>query len=133
MPRYGRTHGGKWRHQGFSRRSVRMLEPTLLLFLHHGKAHGYTLLEPLGEYGLDQLNPSVVYRALRDMEEEGWVTSDWDQEETQGPPRRVYQITSLGHEVLAWWTKDLKETRSIIDRLLSVYERHMEEGEGEHH
>jgi DNA-binding PadR family transcriptional regulator len=110
-----------------------MLEPTLLLFLHHGEAHGYTLRERLGEYGLEQLNPSVVYRALRDMEEEGWVTSDWDPRETQGPPRRVYQITKLGHDVLGWWTKDLNETRNIIDRLLSVYQRHMEEGEGEYH
>ena len=110
-----------------------MLEPTLLLFLHHGTAHGYTLLERLGVYGLDQLNPSVVYRALREMEEEGWVTSDWDQEETQGPPRRVYKITSVGHEVLAWWAKDLKETRGAIDRLIASYDRHMEEGEGAHH
>ena len=110
-----------------------MLEPALLLLLHHGPAHGYTFLDQLGEFGLADLNPSVVYRALRDMEERGWVTSTWDEEETQGPPRRVYQITELGDQVLAQWAQDLEESKRRIDHLLNVYKLHMEEGEGEHH
>ena len=88
------------RGKGRGRRAVRMLEPVLLLLLHHGPAHGYTFLEQLGEFGLEGLNPSVVYRTLRDMEERGWVTSTWDDEQTQGPPRRVYSITTQGDEVL---------------------------------
>jgi len=110
-----------------------MLEPALLLFLHYGPAHGYTLLEQLGEFGLGGLNSSAVYRMLRDMEEKGWVTSTWDEEQAQGPPRRVYRLTALGDEVLALWTHDLMESRQNIDCLLGAYRRHMEEGEGEHH
>jgi len=115
------------------RRAVRMLEPALLLLLHHCPAHGYTLLEQLGEFGLDGLNPSVIYRVLRDMEARGWVTSSWDEEQTQGPPRRVYCLTVLGDEVLAQWARDLEEGKRKIDHLLGAYHRHMEEGEGEHH
>ena len=121
------------RGRGRGRRAVRMLEPALLLLLHHSPAHGYTFLDQLGEFGLADLNPSVVYRALRDMEERGWVTSTWDEEETQGPPRRVYQITELGDQVLAQWAQDLEESKRRIDHLLNVYRLHMEEGEGEHH
>ena len=110
-----------------------MLEPALLLLLHHNPAHGYTLLEQLDEFGLGDRNPSVVYRALRDMEARGWVTSTWDEEQTQGPPRRVYRITALGDEVLDQWAQDLKESRRRIDYLLGVYSRHMEEADGEHH
>jgi DNA-binding PadR family transcriptional regulator len=121
------------RGRGRGRRAVRMLEPALLLFLHHGPAHGYTFLDQLGEFGLGDVNPSVVYRALRDMEARGWVTSTWDDEQTHGPPRRVYQITALGDEVLSLWAQDLQESRRRIDHLLSVYRRHMEEGEGNHH
>ena len=121
------------RGRGRGRRAVRMLEPVLLLLLHHGPAHGYTFLEQLGEFGLEGLNPSVVYRALRDMEERGWVTSTWDDEQTQGPPRRVYSITTQGDEVLALWAQDLEESKRRIDHLLKAYQRHMEEGEGEHH
>jgi hypothetical protein len=68
---------GRGRGRGRYRRVARMLEPALLLLLHHGPAHGYTLMERLGEFGLEGLNPSVVYRVLRDMESRGWVSSTW--------------------------------------------------------
>jgi PadR family transcriptional regulator PadR len=127
----GRGHGWRWR--GASRRAVRFVEPTLLLLLHYGPAHGYTLIEQLSEYGLADIDPSAVYRALRDMEERGWVLSSWEEEGTQGPPRRVYRLAALGDQVLGWWAQDLQETRGMIDHLLGAYSRHMEEGEGEHH
>jgi PadR family transcriptional regulator PadR len=124
---------GRGRGRGRYRRVARMLEPALLLLLHHGPAHGYTLMERLGEFGLEGLNPSVVYRVLRDMESQGWVSSTWDEETTQGPPRRVYSLTALGDEVLGWSAQDLRAARAMIDHLLGVYSQHMEEGEGEYH
>ena len=127
MRRRGRGGGGR------GRRAVRMLEPALLLLLHYGPAHGYTLLEQLGEFGLGDLNSSAVYRTLRDMEEKGWVTSTWDEEQAQGPPRRVYHLTALGDEVLVLWTQDLVESSKKINYLLGAYRRHIEEGEDEHH
>jgi PadR family transcriptional regulator, regulatory protein PadR len=129
----GRGSGHRWRQRGWSRRAVRFLEPTLLLFLHHDPAHGYTLIDALGEFGLGDVDPSAVYRALRDMEERGWVTSFWEEEQTQGPPRRIYHLTQLGDEVLRWWTRDLKDTAHIIDHFLNSYTLHMEEGEGDYH
>ena len=83
------------------RRGGWLQEPALLLLLHRRPAHGYTLIERLNELGLEGLNPRVIYRALRDMEENGWVTSDWDDVQTQGPPRRVYSLTELGNEALS--------------------------------
>ncbi len=129
----GRGHGHRWQHRGYSRRAVRFLEPTLLLLLHHGPAHGYTLLSELDGFGLEEIDPSAVYRALREMEERGWVLSYWEEEHTQGPPRRIYRLTALGNEVLAWSTSDLRQTAQIIDRLLDSYGRHMKEGEGDYH
>jgi len=125
--------GRRWRWRGCSRRMVRFLDPALLLLLHRGRAHGYTLLEQLAEFGLENLNPSVIYRALRDMEDRGWVTSTWDEEQTQGPPRRVYSITAAGDDALAQWVQDLEETRDLINYFMTAYEQHMAEGEGEHH
>lgn len=129
----GQGHGHRWRQRGYSRRAVRFLEPALLLLLHHRPAHGYTLLAELDSFGLGGSDPSVLYRALRVMEEKGWVSSYWDEEDTQGPPRRVYRLTREGNEVLSWWTEDLRETAQIIDRFLDTYKRHMEEGEGDYH
>lgn len=128
----GRGGRQRWR-RGHSRRAVRFLEPTLLLVLHHRSAHGYTLIDQLRELGLADMDPSAIYRALRGMEEEGWVTSSWDEEQTQGPPRRVYRLTALGDEVLRWWMQDLQETHGMIDHILGTYNRHMEEGEGDYH
>ena len=110
-----------------------MLHPTLLLLLHQGAAHGYTLMEQLAEYGIEGMNPSAVYRALRDMEDRGWVASTWDEEDTQGPPRRVYRLTATGNAALNASMHDLREARQMIGQLVGVYEQHMEEGEGEHH
>jgi PadR family transcriptional regulator PadR len=125
----GRGRGRRRR----GRRAAGMLQSALLLLLHREPAHGYTLLEQLGEFGLEGIDPSVIYRALRDMEAQGWVASTWDDEETQGPPRRVYRITSRGDEVLATWIRELEETERMLSRLLGAYRVHMEEGEGEYH
>jgi DNA-binding PadR family transcriptional regulator len=112
---------------------ARLLEPTLLLLLHHAPNHGYTLINELADYGLDEVDASAVYRALRTMEEREWVVSDWDEAQTQVPPRRVSHPTELGGEVLRWWTRDLNETRRLINHVLGTYQEHMETGKGNHH
>jgi DNA-binding PadR family transcriptional regulator len=70
---------------------------------------------------------------LRDMEENGWVTSTWETEDTQGPPRRVYRLTALGDENLQRCMLYLRQTREQIDDLMDAYSQHMKEGKGEHH
>jgi DNA-binding PadR family transcriptional regulator len=96
----------------------------LLVLLHRGQAHGYSLLSELDEFGFDpeQLDPSLVYRALREMEADQLVTSDWD-EESLGPQRRVYRITPDGETHLAGWIEDLERARQEIDHLLETYQK----------
>ncbi len=125
--------GRSRRRRRRGRRAAWMLEPALLMLLHYSPAHGYTLLEQLKEFNLGDLNTSVVYRALRDMEAKRWVLSTWDTKHTQGPPRRIYRLTALGDETLSRYIQDLQETGGVIDYFLGAYNRHMEEGEGEHH
>lgn len=126
--------GGRGRgRRGRAWRAVRMLEPVLLLLLHHGPAHGYTLQQQMARFKVEDLNSSMLYRALRDMEAREWIASSWDTEKAQGPPRRVYHLTALGDEVLGRYTRELIETREAIDHFLEAFDHHMEEGEGEHH
>jgi DNA-binding PadR family transcriptional regulator len=105
----------------------------LLLVLHTQPAHGYTLIGELRRFNLADVNPSAIYRVLRDMEAKGWVTSTWDATQTQGPPRRVYQLTASGDEVLTWWMRDLQETYGLIGDLMDAYNQHMEAGQGDYH
>jgi len=117
---------GKGRGGGRRRRVMSFIQPCLLFLLHRGEAHGYSLLNGLDEFGFDleRLDPSLIYRALRDMEDKEWVVSRWG-EESQGPQRRVYQILPDGEERLMDWINDLRQTRDEIDRLLLAYEKHV--------
>ena len=127
MPQRQRCRWGRSRRIGW------FLEPALLLLLHRGSSHGYTLTEKLEQLGLESLHPRVVYRALREMEENEWVTSTWDAEQTQGPPRRIYHLATLGNDMLRLCIQDLQQTREQIDELVDAYGKHMDEGTGEHH
>ena len=93
--------------------------------LHRGETHGYNLLNGLDEFGFNpgQKDPSLIYRALREMEEIGLVTSEWDSDSSLGPQRRVYQITQDGEDFLAGWVADLRRTRQEIDTLIAAYEQ----------
>lgn len=115
----GRGRGRRWMGD-YSLMDVRLVEPALLAFLQEEDLHGYALLEKLDTLGLGSINPSVIYRILRDYEEIGLVLSKWDSEGTQGPPRRVYAITKEGQEALKRAEISLKET---IDRIKIVLER----------
>ena len=106
----------------------RFLQPCLLLLLSSGESHGYALLPELERFGfnLERLDPSVVYRMLREMESTGRVRSHWS-EDSQGPRRRVYEITDSGEDHLASWVQDLRATRNEIDRLLEMFELQSEQ------
>ena len=123
-----KKHG---RGPGRRQRVMRFLQPCLLLRLTRGEAHGYSLLDELNEFGFnpDRVDPSLIYRALREMEEGGWVASHWD-DDSQGPKRRVYMILPEGETFLAEWINDLRRTRDEIDCLLAAYEKELEVDSG---
>ncbi len=124
MPR-GRGGPGRGFRGGASpRRISRFLEPCLLLLLRGDASHGYNLLEALGQFGFTpgSVDASVVYRILREMEESGWVSSQWDTAGS-GPPRRVYSVTADGEAYLAAWMDDLRSTRDEIDQFIEAYAR----------
>jgi PadR family transcriptional regulator, regulatory protein PadR len=115
----GYGHGGGRGRQG---RAAHLLEPAVLICLMRGPAHGYALAEQLEAFNLEQVPLRRVYRMVQGMEEFGWISSDWETEETQGPPRRVYTLTLEGREVLADWMGSLRKSRDTIDGLLAAYQ-----------
>jgi poly-beta-hydroxybutyrate-responsive repressor len=93
------------------------------LILRKGKSHGYDLKRELEPFGMDEINPSLVYRALRDMEDDGFVRSEWDTETTAGPARRVYEMTDAGLAYLTQWAEDLRETDKVLHHFLESVEQ----------
>jgi DNA-binding PadR family transcriptional regulator len=95
-----------------------ILKPGLLILLAENDSHGYDLLDRLKEMGYDPecLEPSMVYRDLRDMEDEGLIRSFWDEEDSKGPRRRVYQLQDAGRERLEDWLNNLNTlSKQIVD------------------
>ena len=121
MPR-GQGYGRGRRGRGRGRRIINYLQPCLLLMLHREPAHGYNLANGLQEFGIDPdtVDSSLIYRALREMEAEEFIISNWD-EESLGPKRRVYEITEDGKQYLAEWMNDLNRLKIEIDTLTREY------------
>ena len=97
------------------------IRPCLLLLLSEESSHGYDLLERLGGLGLKAIDPGGLYRALRAMEQEGLVVSQWERSEL-GPARRTYRTTDEGREWLHAWVGTLRETARVIRGFANRYE-----------
>ena len=94
--------------------------PCLLLLLAESPAHGYELIDRLRPFGFDIGDPASVYKTLRGMEQDGLVTSQWEQS-TRGPARRVYSLSSDGRDLLDAWALTLEQNRQILTSYLERY------------
>ena len=103
-----RLDDGTWEVRA---RVERFGEPALLLLLARGPTHGYELLERLPDLlGDERVDVGNVYRALRSLEEEGLVTSEW-RADLPGPAKRTYTLTDEGRELLEAWVESLAALR----------------------
>jgi len=114
--------GRRQRYQGV----MGFLRPALLFLLSRENAHGYSLLDELTEFGFNakRLDPSLVYRTLREMEESGWIDSHIGKE-SRGPQRRVYQLQPEGKTYLAELISGLRRRRDEINNLLQTYDQEL--------
>ncbi len=98
----------------------RFVEPVLLLMVKEkGKSYGYDLLGSLSEYAFTdgEIEKAVVYRTLRRLEQNGYITSDWETGEP-GPARRVYKVTRAGERHLKEWAQVLGKVANSINRFV---------------
>ncbi|HUF02315.1 MAG TPA: helix-turn-helix transcriptional regulator [Gaiellaceae bacterium] len=99
-------------------RIERLGEPALLLLLADRPTHGYELLDQLPELlGERRVDVGNVYRALRALEEDGLVVSEWSAD-LPGPAKRTYTLTTEGRSVLAAWVDSLGALRDELTRFL---------------
>ncbi|TCV97093.1 PadR family transcriptional regulator [Luteibacter rhizovicinus] len=81
--------------------------------------YGYQIAKRLEGAGESVLagKQSALYPVLRNLEGNGLLASEMEPS-ISGPPRRYYQITSLGRAVLAEWTSAWHATRASVDTVL---------------
>lgn len=123
MPRHKRGWGIRENGKREKRRTpltVSLVEPALLILIDAQSRHGYALHRALRDLGIRPIHPSVVYRTLRQMEALGWIHSDWDTENDQGPPRKVFSLTPQGLKARQTWEEELVRTQQSIQHLLDL-------------
>ena len=97
------------------------LRPCILLLLREQPAHGYDMLQRLRRFGFTRDDPGRLYRALRALEDEGFVHSAWETS-ASGPDRRIYELTRGGVEELHRASAGIVEAADALDAFLSRYE-----------
>jgi DNA-binding PadR family transcriptional regulator len=80
--------------------------------------------------GEDRVDVGNLYRVLRALEEQGLVSSEWD-ESLPGPAKRTYELTDEGGQALERWAASLADTRTRIDRFLERHSHPRQGGDGQ--
>jgi len=96
------------------------LRPCLLLLLREQPAHGYDLIERLRPLGFNRDDPGRLYRALRTLEDDGFVRSVWEKS-ASGPERRMYELTREGMESLHETVTALRQTHELLGGFVGRY------------
>ena len=98
-----------------------MLATSLLAYLKGCNAYGYQLSQQLSDSGLPQSDSGTVYRALRQLESSGFVSSFWDTSD-QGPARRMYSLTAAGDLFLRTWIDALNRYQEVLTGALAGFD-----------
>ena len=77
--------------------------------------YGYALIDELSRRGLE-IDQGTLYPLLRRLEEQGLLESEWNVEGSR--PRRYYQISTAGQELLQLLTEEWQALVSVMNGLL---------------
>ena len=101
----------------------RYIQPSILMGLFSRPSYGYELIKNIQQFGFieGQAPPGMIYRHLRQLEEDGLVSSEWETEGT-GPAKRVYSLTIEGKEVLAVWIDYMKAQADNLNTFINHYQ-----------
>ncbi|MFA5717022.1 MAG: helix-turn-helix transcriptional regulator [Desulfobulbaceae bacterium] len=109
-----------------SGRQERYIQASILLGLYAGPSYGYELINVIQQYGFIEgaAPPGMIYRHLRQMEEDNLVRSEWETPES-GAAKRIYTITEEGREVLDLWVRFMENQAA---KLLDFVRKYRTEG-----
>jgi DNA-binding PadR family transcriptional regulator/polyisoprenoid-binding protein YceI len=99
----------------------RFVLPAILLLLSEEPGYGYSLEKELQEFHFGRIDRPTVYRALAQLEADGFVES-WSEAPKAGQARRVYGVTPLGGRILRAWMSVIKDERDCLGRVLRRYQ-----------
>jgi DNA-binding PadR family transcriptional regulator len=91
----------------------------ILSHLIEHDSYGYEINKAIQEKTDNEyeLKEATLYTAFRRLEQAGYISSYWGDENT-GARRRYYSITNLGREVYKQNKEDWNKTKIMIDKLI---------------
>ncbi|MGO9570646.1 MAG: PadR family transcriptional regulator [Desulfomonilaceae bacterium] len=93
----------------------------ILLFLARETLYGGALMTTMQrELPCYVVDSAVIYRALKDLEQEGAVKSYWETD-ISGPARKWYTITDRGLERLTAFKADIEMRKQNFEFFLDFY------------
>lgn len=101
-------------------RPRKWLTPIALVILREENSYGYELMERVTQFGFDEISAGTLYRTLRQMEQEGLCTSEWETARS-GPARRMYTITQEGEAYLDEWAEACKQYQRVLSSFAQAY------------
>ena len=102
----------------------RYIQPSILVSLYMRDSYGYELIQHIQTFGFiqGQAPPGMIYRHLRQLEEDGLVRSEWETEGS-GPAKRVYQITEDGIQILAVWVEYMEGQAEKLNKFVKQFKK----------
>ncbi len=119
-PRACPRHGGQHPCTCAMGNLYRFVEPVLLYLLKRkGRSYGYELASDLRAHAFTdaEIEVAALYRTLRQLEQNGCLTSEWDVKRS-GPARRVYVLTPRGEQHLGEWVTVLRQMSGAMARFV---------------
>ena len=96
------------------------LTPWILLLLKQWHLHGYLLLQYVRNMGFFGVDHATLYKELRNLEKDGFVSSEW-QTDGSGPAKRIYSLTEAGEEMLRGWADVVAGYQKMITGFFDLY------------
>lgn len=100
----------------------RFMQPSILMGLYAKPSYGYELIQNIQRFGFVEglAPPGMIYRHLRQMEEDGLVSSQWETVGV-GPAKRIYQLTEDGKQMLGIWIEYIEQQVRNLNELIRQY------------
>jgi PadR family transcriptional regulator PadR len=111
------VRAGEWSSQ--IRRGT--LELCVLALIAGKPRYGYDLVSALERWEPLATTEGTVYPLLRRLQREGKVEASW-RESAAGPPRKYYQLTAQGRDLLERMMADWTDLNEAVRETLSIEE-----------
>ncbi len=93
-----------------------LLDMVILNLLQHRRCHGYEMVQALKKVDGLQIREGNIYPILARLEMDALLASS-KQPSVEGPPRKYYEITKLGRNIVAEMNRHWDQMHESIQKI----------------